>query len=261
MKGRSVFRSPVFWLSLCGVILLACCNLNTSAGFLLFLAGAGLLGLAWIAFLLRRCKREDLPDKSIKIWIAVKNITFTVIVLCFLLFLAVEGMIVAGAKDDPRADARTVIVLGAGIRGDLPSATLTSRLELALRYLRDHPDCAVIVSGGQGRDEQTSEAAVMAAWLREHGVDPNRIYLEDGSHNTRENLVLSQALMEEKGLSGPVNVVSNSFHLFRVRHLARGTRLPPIGTLGAPLPLAWLIPGTYVREFGSVILMYFREAF
>ena len=261
MRKHSFLRSPSLWLLICGVALLACSNVNTSFGFLVFLAGAGAIALAWILLLLHMCKRDDLSQKSKRIWRTVRTVTFTAFALCLALFLVVEGLIIAGAKDVPAEGTRTLIVLGAGIRGTQPSATLRSRLELAEAYLHANPDCVVIVSGGQGRDEQVSEASVMASYLRQRGISSDRIFSEERSHNTRENLLYSQQIMEEHGLSYPVTVASNSFHLFRVRHLAKTLKLPSIGTLGAPLPLRWLVPGTYVREFGSVILMLLRDIF
>lgn len=259
MKLWELVRSPALWLAALGAALLAGCNLNTSAGFVLFMAGGGCLLLAWIVLVARLSRRESLSPRARRAWRCVKSITLTALAVCLVLFLGIEGLILHGTKDKPGDDARVLIVLGAGIRGTQPSATLQSRLDAALEYLNAHPGCVAVVSGGQGRDEQVSEASVMAAYLKRRGVAGERILLEDRSRNTQENLAFSRAVLAENGLSGPVTVVSSDFHLFRVRRLAARAGFTDIGTLGAPLPFAWLIPGTYVREFGSVVLMFFKE--
>ena len=79
----------------------------------------------------------------------------------------------------------------------------------------------VVVSGGQGPDEPESEAKCMADYLTEHGVAGEQILLEDQSHNTDQNLRYTINLLAEKGYdtTGDILVVSNGFHLARVRML------------------------------------------
>ena len=79
----------------------------------------------------------------------------------------------------------------------------------------------VVVSGGQGPDEPESEAQCMADYLTEHGVEEGQLLLEDQSHNTDQNLRYTVALLAEKGYdtTGDILVVSNGFHLTRVRML------------------------------------------
>ena len=121
-------------------------------------------------------------------------------------------------------------------------------------YLEEHPDVQVVVSGGQGPDEPTTEAQAMYDYLTERGVEPERIWQEDQSHNTWQNVRYTLALLEEKGAdtSAGVVLVSSGFHLTRARMLwerASGGA-GELSTLAAPY--------THVP---SRLKMYIREPF
>ena len=150
---------------------------------------------------------------------------------CYLIFLAVllagfatlQGLILTNGKYSAE-DADVIIVLGAGIYGEVPSRILTSRLDAAADYLRSHKDAIVIVSGGQGRGESISEAEAMYRYLTRRGIDGSRILKEDKSTSTRENIEYSLALMDVSGLDPgdvKVGIVTNEFHLYRAKMIGR----------------------------------------
>ena len=132
------------------------------------------------------------------------------------------GIVLSGARGQvTQEQPQTMIVLGCQVHPWGPSVLLQDRLDTALAYLQDHPQLTVIVSGGQGPDEHTSEARVMADYLVDHGVAEERILLEDNSHNTWQNLSYTVELMQENALSTEQGVVlvSSGFHLTRARLL------------------------------------------
>ena len=179
-------------------------------------------------------------------------------------FIWVEGLILANDSGTENPTAPTLVVLGAGLDGDRPSLTLIARLQTALEYLNENPHAVAVVTGGQGAYETVTEASAMAKWLTQKGVDPSRIYLEDLSTDTRENLRNARALMEQEGLSQPIAVVSNSFHLYRARILAEKAGFEEVQTLSAPVPkvpLRWLTASVYLREYCSILLLYARSIF
>lgn len=102
----------------------------------------------------------------------------------------------------------------------------------------------------------------MAKWLTDRGIDPTRLYLEERATDTRENLRFSKQIIEEQNLTGPVAVVSNSFHLYRATLLAQQAGLEAVQTLSAPVPrvpLQWLSVSVYLREYCSILLMLARS--
>ena len=147
--------------------------------------------------------------------------------------------------------ARHALVLGCQVEREGPSLMLARRLEAARRYLEAHPDAPVVVSGGYEERAGTSEAAVMAAWLIERGIDPARIHLEDRSHSTEENLAFSAEIIGREGLPRALAVATDGFHQYRAAIYARKN-----GLTAAALPAGtpWgLFPSYWVRDiFGNL---------
>ena len=116
-----------------------------------------------------------------------------------LAFGALFGAVMYGAYDHIQGEPRLMVILGCQVKPWGPSILLQDRLDKALDYLEEHPDVQVVVSGGQGPDEPTTEAQAMYDYLVEYGVEPERIWQEDQSHNTWQNVRYTLALLEEKG--------------------------------------------------------------
>ena len=68
------------------------------------------------------------------------------------------------------AKQEVIIVLGCKIKGDRPSLSLIKRIDTAYAFLKDNPKTAAILSGGQGADENLSEALCMRDRLAEKGL-------------------------------------------------------------------------------------------
>ena len=112
-----------------------------------------------------------------------------------------------------------ILVLGAQVKGTVPSRSLSYRLEEALAAAQDWPEAKLILSGGQGEGEQITEAACMKNYLLAHGVPAGRLILEENSTSTMENLRFSDALTGCSKAS--CGIISNDFHLCRCLLLAR----------------------------------------
>lgn len=134
-----------------------------------------------------------------------------------------------------REDA--IIVLGAGIKGDRPTNVLRTRLDEAVEYHGQNPDAVILVSGGQGPQEITSEAAAMAKYLTERGVPREKILLEDRSTSTFENFTFSKEILDEH-FDGDYKVafISNDFHILRARGMARQVGFEAICHLHSDTP-------------------------
>src|SRR5699024_7261281 len=95
-------------------------------------------------------------------------------------------------------------------------ALLLSRLNKALKLAKRMPDAPVIVTGD-------GEAAVMATYLTERGIDPERIVEEPAATSTNENLENCFALVNNARV---LHVVTNEFHSVRTRPWAWHWRIP-----------------------------------
>ena len=166
-----------------------------------------------------------------------------------IVFTVFEIPVVRDAHTDTDAHPDTIVVLGAGVNGSTPSLSMCNRLDAALAYLNANPAATVIVSGGQGPDEEISEARCMFETLASMGVDPSRLYLEDQSTDTSENLRFSRELIPE---GAQIGLVTNNFHIFRSLALARGLEIPNV--CGVPVATSAIsFPHYMMREFVGIV--------
>lgn len=170
-----------------------------------------------------------------------------------LLFLGLSVCMIAACAKRPREGA-TLVVLGAALREDQPSALLRGRLEAAYVYLTEHPDAPCIVSGGQGKDEICTEASVMKTYLMNKGIDPARIYSEESATSTFENICHSRELIEQHGLSTEVAVGTQDFHQFRAQQFVKRAGLTVSGAVTAHTPW-YLLASYWIRDFAGICHM------
>lgn len=186
--------------------------------------------------------------------VKLKWLTYGVLAFCgmaaaFMLFLFVYGV-----NDNVSFKEDAVIVLGAGIRGERVSLLLALRLDKAVEYYRRNP-VPVIVSGGQGIQEDITEALAMERYLVERGVPQSAIIKEDKATSTYENLLHSKKILDGM-LTVPCKtaVITNDFHIFRTASLAKGLGLDVshyhANTVWYSMPL------NYTRECLAVCKMW-----
>ncbi len=153
--------------------------------------------------------------------------------LCLgLLAVSVTGAYVArDARGGAGEACPYIIVLGAKVNGTEPSRILQARIDAAYAYLTEHPDAIAVLSGGQGADEGISEAECMFQQLTDMGIPAQRLWLEEASTSTWENIEFSLALIEEKTGSRPalVGLVTSEFHLLRAGLFARDLGAQAVG--------------------------------
>lgn len=182
-----------------------------------------------------------------------------VLAFCFVLL---QGGILLHARDTATGEEPYMVILGARLYGSVPSPALQNRLNKAAAYLLDHPEMRVVVSGGMGPGETTTEASAMAAFLRRQGIDSHRILLEDRSVNTLENLRFSLDRIQEAHPDGldaapAVVVVTNGFHVLRSKMLARRLGMQPTA-LAAKTPPSFVVKG-YLRESMALVKSFLLD--
>lgn len=163
-----------------------------------------------------------------------------------LLVLVCEGIVLSGFGSRAPADLDYLIVLGAQVREDGPSAVLKYRLDAAAEYMRQNSDTLCIVTGGKGEGEPLTEGEGMRRYLVRQGVDPSSIIVEDKARNTVQNIRLSMQLMSSPDASAAL--VTNNFHVARALALARRQGLTDVSAIAAPSDPLYL-PNNMFREF------------
>ncbi len=172
------------------------------------------------------------------------------VVICLAAAVVMSIFMIRAATDKPVGNT-TVVVLGCQVRGTSPSLMLRRRLDTAYEYLAEHDEICVVVSGGQGGDEEISEAECMYRYLVSKGISEERIYIEDNSANTQENIRFSRKIIESEGLPSDITIVTDGFHQLRADIFAKreGIRSYNISS-GTPM---WLLPTYWVREWFGIL--------
>ena len=172
------------------------------------------------------------------------------VIVAFSSFLAIYGR-----NDNAEYNEETVIVLGCGIRGERVSVGLAKRLNKAYEYHLQNPEAVIIVSGGQGPQEDIPEALAMKRYLVDKGVPEDKIIMEDKSTSTIENFRFSHEIMKEKGFSdSSVVFVTNGYHVYRAASYAKAEGLT-VKHLGTDI-IWYTIPMNYMREMLAVLKMW-----
>lgn len=177
----------------------------------------------------------------------------------FLAYLFYSAVYQAAARRQSRAVA-AVVALGSGlIAGEVPPL-LASRLDEAQRAyaaaIVAGGSPVIVTSGGQGPDEPRSEAEAMAEYLRGREVPAAAILTETESRTTQENLANTAALLAERGITGPVVVVTNNFHAFRAAMMMRKAGVPGYALGSRTADYYW--PSATIREYLAILRDHLR---
>jgi uncharacterized SAM-binding protein YcdF (DUF218 family) len=157
-------------------------------------------------------------------------ILFRLAAVVFLTFVALWivsalAVFVFAARDNARpADA--IVVLGAAQYDGRPSPVLKTRIDHALTLFNRKLAPRLIVTGGRGEGDTTSEAAVARNYAMRRGVADSAILLESAGRTTEESIRGVAAILEARDLSSAV-LVSDPAHMFRLWVLANRFGITP----------------------------------
>jgi len=138
-------------------------------------------------------------------------------VLPFVLVGVVAWRVDRAARSEPStANAQAIVMLGARV---LPSGhaapALQYRAEKAAELYRAGRAPLIIFSGGSSRG-LPSEASIARALAIAAGVPATACVIEENSHSTHQNAVLTLPLLKERGID-EVILVTDGYHLLRAR--------------------------------------------
>ena len=133
-------------------------------------------------------------------------------------------LVLVVSQQDQREPADAIVVLGAAQYNGRPSPVLRARLDHALELYRDHLAPLVLVTGGVGPGDTTSEAMVGRRYLIAHGVPADAVVAQSEGRTTMASMTAVTGWLHQRGLRR-VLLVSDPFHMFRLRLEARRTRL------------------------------------
>lgn len=158
-------------------------------------------------------------------------------------------LIFAFANVKPQSDS-TVIVLGAQVyENGEAGKMLSKRIDSAYEYLLQNENSYCIASGGKGDNEPISEAECIKESLVNKGISDNKIFIEDKSTNTSENIINSYEIIKDKNLSDNLAISTDEFHQLRARIIAYKNGVnSKIGAVSAKTDF-YFVPTYVVREW------------
>lgn len=174
-----------------------------------------------------------------------------IIALCVLLLTILKMREIYAAGKTKISSQKVIIVLGCRVRGDEPSLSLIKRVDAAYKFLLFNPESVAILSGGQGKDENISEAQCMQQFLYARGISKDRLILEDRSTSTDENIRFSLQIIETLDLDRNVAIATSEYHQKRAANICE-----KYGLNGTPVSskTKWtLLPTFLLRELFAEI--------
>lgn len=168
-----------------------------------------------------------------------------------ILAVVLSALMLKAQFNFPNSSA-TVVVLGCKVKNGGPSKMLRYRLNAAIEYLEEYPNAMCVVSGGKGKDEAISEAECMYDYLVSKGISEGRIFKEDKSENTEQNLKYSLEIISQNELDKRIAIVTDGFHEYRASVIAKKVGFDSVYAVPAHTETLY-IPTYWVREWAALI--------
>src|ERR671915_630584 len=131
----------------------------------------------------------------------------------------------AGQRDEAqKADA--IVVLGAAQYVGRPSPVLRARVDHAVALWKRGLAPTLILTGGTGVGDTTSEAAVARKYAMSKGIPARAIVLEVNGRTTSESMRAVARIMDDREQNSVI-LVSDPFHMLRLSILAKRHGLQP----------------------------------
>jgi vancomycin permeability regulator SanA len=172
------------------------------------------------------------------------------ILLLFLVFILVyiDNMsYTSGRWALKKSNENIAVVLGAAVwSGNIPSPTLSSRVDKALNLLKEGFAGRIVLTGGKAPGEM-SESEVAFEYARAKGIDTSKVVMENVTSSTSDQI--KWILNELKGgNSSKVIIVSDAYHLPRAIEISKFFNLD-----------IKVAESTHKQEFNDKIFTKIRE--
>ncbi len=153
-----------------------------------------------------------------------------------LLAVSLVAAIYWQARSDQTRPVDAIVVLGTAQFNGRPGAVLQARLNRAIEAYRAGTAPLIVATGGRASGDAFTEAEAARDYLIAHGIPAASILMENEGRDTWDSLGGVASLLKERGLSRTL-MVSDGFHLFRVKLMARDLGLTPFAAPATTSPI------------------------
>lgn len=150
----------------------------------------------------------------------IRRIVMLGLLAVFAVWIVSAAAVLVWSSRDEARPAQAIVVLGAAQYAGKPSPVLRARLDHALNLWQRKLATVLILTGGTGVGDTTSEAAVGRRYAKKRGVPDTLILVENEGRTTSESMKAVAGMLEVRGFNSAL-LVSDPFHMLRLRILAR----------------------------------------
>jgi len=170
--------------------------------------------------------------------------------------LALVVAIYRQAGIDQTRPVDAIVVLGTTQYNGRPSPTLRARLDRALAVYEGGYAPYVVVTGGKQEGDEFTEAEASRDYLVERGVPDAAVLLEPQGRDSWQSMQGVAEILRARGLDR-VLLVSDGFHLFRLKLMARDLGLEAYASAAVDSPIRRGGPAEFsyvLREAAGVVV-------
>jgi uncharacterized SAM-binding protein YcdF (DUF218 family) len=208
--------------------------------------------------LARRKSNRDLTTLKRAARIVV-IMAFTVVLLGILSLVILALTILHQARKDEATPADAIVVLGAAQWNGSPSTILKARLDHAYDlYVKGYAPM-IVLTGGTGVGDTYSEAEVGETYLQRRGVPEDAMRTVGGLTSLQS---LQDAKVTDLRNGEHIILVSDPFHMFRVKHMSEDMGLVAYTSPTLTSPIRPNTPTEYryvAREVGAYLAYLFLK--
>lgn len=186
--------------------------------------------------------------------IIVLIISFCIYIICNVISICRYSFVYENESCD------VAIVLGAATSGSEVSEVYKQRLNHGIELYQNGYVKYIIVTGGKGKGNRISDAAIAGEYLVSMGIPDEVILEEDTSTITQENLENAKIIMEENGYETAA-IVSDPLHMKRAMLLAKDSGIVAISSptkSSAYKTLKTKIPFVAREAFFYIVYKWYR---
>jgi uncharacterized SAM-binding protein YcdF (DUF218 family) len=144
------------------------------------------------------------------------TIAGSILVIGLIAYMVSFAYVLRAGADDQRQATDAIVVLGAAQYDGRPSPVLEARLDHALVLYQQGTAPIIVLTGGVGTGDTTSEALVGKRYLEGHNIPPAALIVRPEGRSTVSSMEAIDRWLEREGLE-TVTLVSDPFHMARLR--------------------------------------------
>jgi uncharacterized SAM-binding protein YcdF (DUF218 family) len=188
----------------------------------------------------------------------MKRLLLIAVVVVGLPFLLVLILVSKSIEEQSLVDeaqkADVIVVLGAAKYGRTPSPVFKARLDHAYTLWNRGLAPFILTTGGTGGDEYFTEGQIGRDYLVAKGVPSESLLVEGEGDSTVHSVLAVAEIMRRSGLEAAV-VVSDGYHIFRVKHILADAGMTVYGSPRPDgQPNGWRKQWLYVRQAFAYLL-------